>query len=525
MSINALPKPNANDVSARSQAESRTIGRYVLYGPIARGGMATVHFARLVGADGFSRIVAAKRLHEHFAEDPDFVEMFRNEARIASCIHHPNVVPVLDLVVEHGEVILVQEYVHGVPLDKLFRSVAQTQKPVAPNIVVAIISGILSGLHAAHETKDERGEQLGIIHRDVTPHNIVVGDDGVPRLLDFGIAKARSSMQVTRKGLMKGKLTYMAPEQFRGEKITRKVDVYSAGVVMWELLTMKRLHAGRDDLEVLSTSMAGIVPKLTEAMADQKKNLGEARWKEIEKLEPIVSKMMTSNTPERYATAGEALEAMVAALPPAMSTVVADWVSITGQEYLERCQHVMTSNEDSWQSTGKLKIPTGTSGSHPASGFKIATRPGTTNSPHTDPSVSIIELEPQRKWPAIAAWVTAGVLLFASAALVGVLLTRRSEPTTVIERVIQEPAPTMAAAAPDPMPTPTVTASPPVTQAATPMKTTPIAQPKLLWKAAPPPIATHAPAATAPPATTSSADCDPPFYYEGTKKIFKPNCM
>jgi len=295
---------------------------------------------------------------------------------------------------------------------------------------------------------------------------------------------------------------------------------------MWELLTMRRLHAGRDDLEVLSTSMAGIVPKLTEAMVEQKKTLGEARWKEIEKLEPIVSKMMTSNTAERYATAGEALEALVAALPPAMSTVVADWVAITGQEYLERCQNVMSSNEDSWQSTGKLKIPTGTSGSHPASGFKIAARPGTIDSPETDPSISIALLEPQRKWPAIAAWVMAGVLLFASAALVGVLLTRRSEPTTVIERVIQEPAPTVVpVAAPDPVPTPTVTASPPVTQAATPMKTTPTAQPKIVWKAAPPPVATHAPAAAAPPATTNAADCDPPFYYEGTKKIFKPNCM
>lgn len=254
MSISAL---------GQRESESRTIGRYVLYGPIARGGMATVHFARLVGADGFSRLVAAKRLHAQFTEDPDFIEMFRNEARIASCIHHPNVVPVLDLVVENEEVILVQEYVHGVPLDKLFRSAVQSQTWVAPNIVVAIIAGLLAGLHAAHETKDERGEPLGIIHRDVTPHNIVVGDDGVPRLLDFGIAKARSSAQVTRKGLMKGKLTYMAPEQFRGEKMTRRVDVYSVGVVMWELLTLRRLHAGRDDLEVLSTSMAGVVPSLT----------------------------------------------------------------------------------------------------------------------------------------------------------------------------------------------------------------------------------------------------------------------
>jgi serine/threonine-protein kinase len=510
------------ELSVRSQTDSRTIGRYVLYGPIARGGMATVHFARLVGADGFSRIVAAKRLHEHFAEDPDFVEMFRNEARIASCIHHPNVVPVLDLVVENREVILVQEYVHGVPLDKLFRTVSQIQKPVAPNIVVAIIAGVLNGLHAAHETKDERGEHLGIIHRDVTPHNIVVGDDGVPRLLDFGIAKARSSMQVTRKGLMKGKLTYMAPEQFRGEKITRKIDVYSVGVVMWELLSMKRLHAGRDDLEVLSTSMAGIVPRITEALADQKKNLSEARWAEIEKLEPVILRMMTGNTAERYTTAGEALEALVAALPPALPTVVADWVAITGQEYLERCQSLMSSNEDSWQSTSKLKIPTG---SHPASGFKIATRGPTTgslDSPDTDPSLSFYFEQPPRRWPAIAAWAIAGLLLFASAALVGILLTRPSQPPTVIERVVQQPVET--APAPPPEPTPTIAAAPPVTQSAPAVVATktPVVQPRIIWKPAPPPVVTHAPA---PPAATAPVDCDPPFYFEGTKKIFKPSCM
>src|SRR5580692_2934253 len=129
--------------------EPRAIGRYVLYTPIARGGMATIHIARLVGDDGFSRIVAAKRLHSQFTEDPDFVEMFRDEAEIASKIHHPNVVPVLDIVLDGEEVILVQEYVHGVPLDRLFRAACVGRKPIPPRIVVGIMAGILSGLHAA----------------------------------------------------------------------------------------------------------------------------------------------------------------------------------------------------------------------------------------------------------------------------------------------------------------------------------------------------------------------------------------
>src|SRR5438552_2735994 len=145
----------------------QSFGRYVLHAPIARGGMATIHIARLIGAEGFSRLVAAKRLHPQYTEDPDFVAMFHDEARIASKIHHPNVVPVLDVVLSGQEVILVQEYVHGVPLDKLFKSaLLSDDNPIPVSVAVAIIAGVLSGLHAAHETKDEMGESLNIVHRD-----------------------------------------------------------------------------------------------------------------------------------------------------------------------------------------------------------------------------------------------------------------------------------------------------------------------------------------------------------------------
>src|SRR5580704_321712 len=143
--------------SSLEGAEPRVFGRYVLYAPIARGGMATIHIARLVGADGFNRIVAAKRLHPQFTEDPDFVAMFRDEAEIASKIHHPNVVPVLDIVLDGEEVVLVQEYVHGVPLDRLFRASLAAREPIPVRIVVALVGGILAGLHAAHETTNERG--------------------------------------------------------------------------------------------------------------------------------------------------------------------------------------------------------------------------------------------------------------------------------------------------------------------------------------------------------------------------------
>lgn len=498
------------------QDESHVIGRYILYGPIARGGMATVHFARLVGDDGFSRIVAAKRLHQQFTEDPDFLEMFRNEARIASRIHHPNVVPVLDLVQQGEEVVLVQEYVHGVPLDKLYRRAVHAEQRVAPNIVVAVMAGVLSGLHAAHETKDERGEHLGIVHRDVSPHNIVVGEDGVPHLLDFGIAKARSGAQATRNGLMKGKLTYMAPEQFRGEKITRKVDVYAAGVVMWELLTMRRLHAGRDDLEILRAAMHTDAPRLSHVLASERSQIGEQRWKEIMALEPIVAKMVASQPEERFATASEAMEALISALSPATPSAVAEWVTSLGHDYLERCQNMLASNEDSWRSTSK--IPLFGTGSHPESGFKIATRDRT-------PSAASNDVEPlprfgdrRRSW---IMWGAFGLFILASFILVGSLV-RQSPERVVIERQVV----TTQAAPPPPQPSPSIieTTAPTVIVTAPPPKaivTQPV-QPKIVWKPAPPAVMHPTTTSVAPSATT---DCDPPFYYEGTKKVFKPGCM
>ena len=192
--------------SAVVKSAPLSFGRYVLHAPIARGGMAQVYTARLVGAEGFNRLVAAKRLHPQFTDDPDFVTMFHDEARIASKIHHPNVVPVLDVVVEGSEVILVQEYVHGVPLDRLFKVALAGDGPIPIGIVIAIIGGVLSGLHAAHETRDETDQPLNIVHRDVSPQNVMVSVDGIPRLLDFGIARAELCVHVTREGVFKGKV-------------------------------------------------------------------------------------------------------------------------------------------------------------------------------------------------------------------------------------------------------------------------------------------------------------------------------
>jgi serine/threonine protein kinase len=153
----------------------RVIGRYALYGKIAAGGMATVHIGRLLGPAGFSRTVAIKRMHPELAEDPEFVEMFLDEARVAARIRHPNVVPTLDIGSEGGELFLVLEYVAGETLARLLRQAAALGEPVPVAVVGAIVSGVLHGLHAAHEAKDERGESLELVHRDVSPQNVLVG--------------------------------------------------------------------------------------------------------------------------------------------------------------------------------------------------------------------------------------------------------------------------------------------------------------------------------------------------------------
>lgn len=210
-------------------------------GEIAAGGMATVHLAQQLGAAGFSRVVALKRPHESYAKHAGFVAMFLDEARLAARIRHPNVVQTLDVVTDAGELFLVMEYVHGESLLGLAKAAARAGAPMPVDIAAAIVAGVLHGLHAAHEATSEAGEPLGLVHRDATPHNVMVGVDGVARVLDFGVAKATERMQRTRDGKLKGKFSYMAPEQVRSEPVDRRTDVYAVAVMLWEISTGRSL--------------------------------------------------------------------------------------------------------------------------------------------------------------------------------------------------------------------------------------------------------------------------------------------
>lgn len=237
---------------ALDRSPIRVVGRYALYNEIAAGGMATIHLGRLLGPVGFARTVAIKRLHPQFAKDPEFVSMFLDEARLAARVQHPNVVATIDVVATDGELFLIMDYVRGESLSKIVRTVRKQGKRIPPRIAASIMCGFLHGLHAAHEAKNERGEPLGLVHRDVSPQNVLVGTDGVARVLDFGIAKATGRIQVTREGHIKGKLAYMPPEQLTGREVSRAVDIYASAVVMWETLTGERLFKGETEGETLA---------------------------------------------------------------------------------------------------------------------------------------------------------------------------------------------------------------------------------------------------------------------------------
>jgi serine/threonine protein kinase len=225
---------DANDSPSRLLA-----GRYLLGESFASGGMGEVHLGRVLGASGFSRVVAIKRLFPGFATDGSFRQMLLDEARFASRIRQPNVVPILDVVEDGRDLYVVMEYVHGLPLAAVFTHCVQHPMPV--EIVIAIAEAVLLGLHAAHEARAEDGTPLGIVHRDVSPQNVLVGADGVPRLIDFGIAKAATRIQVTDPGVLKGKSGYMAPEQFLHEPVARQADIFSASIVLWEMLANRHL--------------------------------------------------------------------------------------------------------------------------------------------------------------------------------------------------------------------------------------------------------------------------------------------
>jgi serine/threonine protein kinase len=304
------------------------VGPYAIYGQIGAGGMASVHLGKLRSASGFTRIVAIKRMHTELARTAEFIAMFFQEARLVGRIQHPNVVAALDCVAIDNNAMLVMEYVHGLSLNQLLRKRADIPFAVASSILV----GCALGLHAAHEAVDDSGQNMGIVHRDVSPHNIMVGVDGVARVLDFGIAKAAEHVSQTRTGEVKGKIAYMAHEQLLGETIGREADVYSLGVVMWEMFAGRRFFAN-------DSKPAAIMMRVAHSQFASPR---EVNPRITRRVEAVIMKALSRSPQDRYRSALEFAVAVEACCVPSSQRMVGQWVAATANEELIRRSAMLT---------------------------------------------------------------------------------------------------------------------------------------------------------------------------------------
>jgi serine/threonine-protein kinase len=287
--------------------------------------MATVYLGKQRGDADFVRAVAIKRLHPQFARSEEFSVCLLDEARLASRIHHPNVVPILDVVRSNGELLMVMEYVVGESLAHLLEKSQERKAAVPIDVAVSIIVDTLRGLHAAHIAKDARGRWLGIVHRDVSSHNILVGLDGVARVFDFGIAKALGNAQLTRPGQIKGTLAYMSPEQLLGKQVGPTSDVFAAAVVLWEALAGYDLFARDDESATVSAVLQGVVPALHETAGVPLA------------LDAALARALDREPERRFQTALEFAAALEACVRPAGAARVGDWVTwLVGGELEQR---------------------------------------------------------------------------------------------------------------------------------------------------------------------------------------------
>jgi serine/threonine-protein kinase len=290
---------------------ANSLGKYRLIAELGHGGMAEVYLAVVRGPAGFNKLVVIKQIRPQLAEDPEFLGMFLDEARLAARLSHPNVVQTNEVGQEGERYFIAMEYLEGQPLNRVIHRL-QKSGGLSLNMHLRVIADALGGLHHAHELTDYDGTPLGVVHRDVTPHNVFVTYDGMVKVVDFGIAKALNSSSETRTGVLKGKVAYMAPEQARGERVDRRADVFSVGVMMWEAATGKRLWKGVPDITILQRLLSGEIPTPRSVKPEIP-----------EKLEEIILKALSHQRDDRYETAADLQTALDAYLDAQTERVTA----------------------------------------------------------------------------------------------------------------------------------------------------------------------------------------------------------
>jgi serine/threonine-protein kinase len=507
------------------------IDRYAIYDEIAAGGMATVHLARLVGPAGFSRTVAVKRLHRHLTSDQDFPTMLIDEARVAARIRHPNVVSTLDVVATRQELLLVMEYIHGESVARLARTVQARGQLIPLRITGAILIDALHGLHAAHEATDPQGAPLGIVHRDISPQNLLVGVDGITRVADFGIAKAAGRAHVTRDASIKGKLAYMAPEQIQQGEVTRTTDVFAACVVLWELLTGHLLLAGRTDAQTIHNVLNAEIPPPSVVVPTLPRRLDE-----------ILRRGLARDPDARYQTARELALDLEACFHPIRPSEIGAWVERTASDALAQRARLIADVEGHTPMTDVALAPTvstsaaGLQGKADEATTDAEERaPGTRRVPMsaappprqtaaTDPlyqtsRVNAVHVLASDQWPAPPKrriWPTAliGLAVVAGgAALVG---TRQHRASLLLVPTASSPQASAAADLSSALAPPGMGAALPAPKSSAEM---PAASPAVSSKP-------QASGATTPHAPRRKPQCDPPYTIDSSgRRIFKLECM
>jgi serine/threonine-protein kinase len=506
-----------DEESIEPKAPLRVVGRYALYEPIAAGGMATVHLGRLLGPVGFSRTVAIKRSHPEMAADPEFVSMFLDEARLAARIRHPNVVSTLDVVALEGELFLVMDFVQGESLSRLMRASKLLDQKIPPTIVCTIMAGVLHGLHAAHEAKSEQGAPLNIVHRDVSPQNILVGVDGIARVLDFGVAKAVTRVATTREGQIKGKLAYLAPEQLSGNN-SRQSDIYSAAVVLWEALTGERLFQADNPGELLNLVLYRKIAAPGELIQGLPPGLDE-----------IVLKGLSRDPAERFATAREMAVELERKGGQVSAVEVGEWVERVAQDAIAtRAKKVAEIENYSPNDLGEAhRLSRRRAGAEEAAAIAAARRqtevrhnsaPTVAEVPNRSSHASSGELQSsptQSSMASISAYPPADFrsgrsrpwFIVGATALIGlivgtVMLSSKSGPgaaTAAIAPVASAPTPAVSSAS-EPA------AAPPPTETTAPAASS---RPETPAQAKPRPVTRAAPAPKKP-----ALNCDPPYFVD-----------
>ncbi len=458
------------------------LGRYEILRPLAEGGMAEVLLGRASGVRGFARHVVIKRIRADHAHDQNFVRMLLDEARLVAALHHHNIVQVHDIGEEAGAYFFAMEYVHGADLLHLIREIVQRGELMPLEHAMTIIAGAAAGLHYAHEQRGADGRPLDLVHRDVSPSNILVGYDGSVRITDFGIAKAAQRSVKTRSGALKGKISYMSPEQCMGRTLDRRSDIFGLGIVLYEMATGRRLFKAETDFMTMSAIVHGKIPPAASLRADLPPELTS-----------IITKALAAAPIDRFQTAGEmgdALEAFATSARIRTSTLLlADYVTavlgVRREPWLLDPAELAPDIAEDETISGVVRPPEDSI---------AATADAETSSPivaaRTEmfPLVSVESLsgelavttpqrraEPRRR----RVWVIGGVAIAVVAAAVAVVIALLPAPSL-------EPA-----AATQPAPAPVEHVSAPVAStpaAAPPAPTPPIVTPPVIVAAPPPPV-------------------------------------